>query len=401
MAQREQRRRRWLITAAVTATVSLGVAGMLGTRAGRGMTAHSMRMMMGPPPGTANVSSPSSTQRIQDPVDALHRPTPTRASSSAVGVDPDASEAPTADPPPAELLRPARPRGVPGVSFVLMLGVDKSHPKVRGRTDAMIVAGFRHRDGKVAAFSVPRDLWVDLPDVPGRGAARINAVARVGDVRLGAGEGLPLLRGVLERELGVRIDHYALIDFEGFVELVDDLGGIDVQVQCPIKDCFWLDGPDEPCTMMDVPVGVQTLDGRRALLFARSRHGRGDRDRTRRQQAVLMGFARKARASGLEGLRRLWQTAAPHIESDLDWRAATYYASYALDNELADVRGMSIRHPMVKRHVTDDNKHVLRLDHSRYDEAFAELFERSLPALQDKKHCPDADAALTFRDDRK
>jgi len=402
---RPRRRRRWLLVALALTTV-LGVAAALfvtRTPTGRALAARSIRRAVGPPPGTA-----ASTERAPSAMPLAQRAGPGTGPRVGVDVKPaagssanfdDGTVAP--DPLPIPTPRPRRPKGLRGVSFVLLLGVDKSHPKVLGRTDAMIVAAFRHSDGKVAAFSVPRDLWVELPDVPGRGAARINAVARVGDVRIGPGEGMPLLRRVLERELGVRIDHYALIDFQGFTALVDELDGVQVEVECPIRDCFWLDGPDAPCTMMDIPAGTQNLDGAQALRFVRSRHGRGDRDRTRRQQAVLMGFARKARAAGLGDLRRLWQVASPYVQTDLDWSAAAYYASFALDNDLSEIRGMSIRHPMVKKHVTEDNKHVLRLDTEAYEAAFGDLFETKLPALVGRRACPDADAALTFRERRR
>ena len=55
--------------------------------------------------------------------------------------------------------------GLDGVSFVVLLGADNRNDDVVGRTDTMIVAAFRHRDGKMAAFSLPRDLWVPLPDI--------------------------------------------------------------------------------------------------------------------------------------------------------------------------------------------------------------------------------------------
>ncbi|EDM77049.1 LytR family transcriptional regulator, partial [Plesiocystis pacifica SIR-1] len=183
------------------------------------------------------------------------------------------------------------------MSFVLLLGADNRSAKVTGRTDTMMLVAFRERDGAVAAFSVPRDLWIELPDVgtlheDGRDHARVSSVMRVGEVRVGRGQGMALLRETLRLNLGVEVDRYALIDMQGFVAVVDTLGGVEVEVACPIMDCFWLDGPDQPCTMMDVPAGAVTMDGATALAFSRSRHGTGDRDRTRRQQAVMLAFAR-------------------------------------------------------------------------------------------------------------
>ncbi|MFV8750535.1 LCP family protein [Nannocystaceae bacterium ST9] len=303
-------------------------------------------------------------------------------------------DAPLSTPPP-----PERPVDLEGVSFVLLMGADNRNAKVTGRTDTMIVAAFRHRDGKVAAFSIPRDLWVALPDLgtlhaEGRTHARISSVVRVGEVRLGEGQGMPLLRQTLRDQLGIRFDRFVTVDFAGFVGLVDAVGGIDVDVDCPIVDCFWTQGTDQPCELMSIEAGRVHMDGATALLFVRSRHGRGDHDRTKRQQSVMLAFARKVRARGLRGLPGLWRLAEPYLSSDLGVDDAAYYASFALDNELDEIRGFAIRHPMTSKHVTEDGKHVLMLDRAGFDRALADLFEAELPALRERGQCPAADVAL-------
>lgn len=318
---------------------------------------------------------------------------------SAVFVEPaplvQAPDAAQPSPPP-----PERPADLEGVSFVLLLGADNRDDKVTGRTDTMIVAAFRHRDGKLAAFSIPRDLWVALPNVgtlhaEGRTHARISSVLRVGEVRLGEGQGLPLLRQTLNDALGVRFDRYVRVDFAGFVGLVDALGGVEVEVDCPIIDCFWTQGTDQPCELLTIEAGRVAMDGATALKFVRSRHGRGDHDRTRRQQAVMLAFARKVRARGLRGLPALWRLAEPFVDSDLALDDAAYYASFALDNDLHEIHGFAIRHPMTSRHVTEDGKHVMLLDRAAFDRALTDLFEGELPALREPKQCPAADIGIT------
>lgn len=308
-----------------------------------------------------------------------------------------ANEPPLPSEPP--MLQPQRPAGLDGVSFVLLLGADNRSEDIVGRTDTMIVAAFRHRDGKVAAFSLPRDLWVPLPDVgelhaQGRDHARISSVVRVGEVRLEPGQGMPLLRRVVLEQLGIRIDRFVRVDFAGFVALVDSLGGVDVDVQCPIMDCFWTNGMDQPCEMLSVEAGRVHMDGATALGFVRSRHGTGDRDRTRRQQAVMLAFAAKVRARGLRGLPGLWKLAEPFVDTDLEVDDAIYYASFALEGELSQVGGFAITHPLVERHVTEDRKHVLLLDREQFEEALAGMFDEELPALRERERCPAADAAL-------
>lgn len=352
--------------------VVLGIALLIGAVAGwaawrgdglRHESARSLREVIGPPAPSVEWTLPAST-RIPDATPELAAPPPT--------------------------IR--RPPDLRGISFVLLLGADNRSDKVVGRTDAMIVLGFRHRDGKIAAFSIPRDLWIPLPDVgdlheQGRDHARVSSVVRVGEARLGTGQGMPLLRRTLSEQFGIRIDRVATIDFRGFVALVDELGGVDVDVPCPIQDCFWTNGMDQPCVVIDVEPGRVHMDGATALSYVRSRHGTGDHDRTRRQQAVLLAFAAKARASGLRGLPGLWRLAAPFVETDLEVDDALYYASFALSTELAQIGGFSIAHPMTSRFVTDDGKHVMLLDREAFDRALEGMFDGELPALRERRRC--------------
>lgn len=291
----------------------------------------------------------------------------------------------------------ARPASLRDTSFVLLLGMDNRSDKLTGRADTIIIAAFRHRDGKVAAFSVPRDLWVELP---GLGPARINSTVRIGNHKLGKGRGIPLMREVIAREFGIRIDHYAAVDLAAFVQVVDAVGGIDVDLPCPIMDCFLVEDRAAPCEMLDLAAGSQRLDGETALRYARSRHGRGDRDRTRRQQLVVVGLANKIRARGLRGLPSLWKSAEAHVDTDLDFDAAVYFASFALESDLRQVGGFAITKPLVERHITQDNKHVLLLHTEAFNGALGELFDTRLPALRPRKSCPDADIALQPRPKR-
>jgi LCP family protein required for cell wall assembly len=131
----------------------------------------------------------------------------------------------------------------------------------------------RHRAYLV---SFPRDSWVPIQ---GHGNAKLNAALSFG--------GPPLLIATIERLTGVRIDHFAIVDFEGFRSMTDALGGVDVQVTrtvwAPAQKVLW-------------PAGIHHLDGTRALDFVRQRHNLpgGDLGRIKRQQAFLKALARQA-----------------------------------------------------------------------------------------------------------
>jgi LCP family protein required for cell wall assembly len=375
------------------AGLGLGLAHSPGMRRG---AAKSLRSALGPPtPPPLLIAEPGPLSPAPSPplvVIPLQGPSPEPALPAAI-------------PAPA-----SRPPDLRGVSFVLLLGADNRDSKVTGRTDTIMLAAFRDREnhvGEVAALSIPRDLWVPLPEVgglheQGRTHARISSVVRIGEVRLGPGQGLPLLRQVLHEQLGIRVDRYASVDFAGFVGLIDELGGVEVEVECPIQDCFWpreggrgrADAPGRSCTLVDIPAGRVRMDGETALAFVRSRHGTGDHDRTRRQQAVVLAFAREVRTRGLRGLRRLWDQAAPYVDTDLSVEDAAYYASFALETDLREIHGLAIRHPLTQRHVTEDGKHVLLLEHEAFAAALGQLFEGELPAHRPRKRCPAPDAAL-------
>ena len=295
---------------------------------------------------------------------------------------------------PPDLPTPRKPRGLRGSSFVLLLGLDNRDDRRTGRADTMILVAFRHRDGKVAAFSIPRDLWIELPEL---GPARINSTIRIGEHKLGPGEGIPLLRRVIRDNFGIRVDHYARVDHAGFEAAVDALGGVELDLQCPIQDCFWGEDRSAGCEMLDLPAGPQLLDGHTALLYSRSRHGRGERDRRRRQQRVLMAIAHKVSERGLRAVPELWSRVHEHVQTDLDPEAALYYASFALDEGLEQIGGFSITRELVERHVTEDGKHVLLLQRDAFDEALEQLFSTRSPALRPKRSCPAADVALTGR----
>ena len=128
--------------------------------------------------------------------------------------------------------------------------------------------------------SFPRDAWVPIQ---GHGSAKVNAAFSFG--------GPPLLIATVERLTGVRVDHFAVLDFEGFKSMTDALGGVDVQVTrtvwAPAQKVLW-------------PAGTHHLDGARALDFVRQRHNLpgGDLGRIKRQQAFLKALARQAADRG-------------------------------------------------------------------------------------------------------
>ncbi|MYU14002.1 LytR family transcriptional regulator, partial [Streptomyces sp. SID8361] len=158
------------------------------------------------------------------------------------------------------------------------------------RTDSMMV--LHTGSGGTTMLSLPRDSWVAIPGFvrPETGRRynpslnKLNAAYSMG--------GADLLVAAIERNTGLRIDHYAEIGFSGFVDVVDAVGGVRMCVDRNIKD---------PKSGLDLQKGCHTLDGAKALAFVRQRKQEADGDlgRTRNQQKFLAALANKAATPGV------------------------------------------------------------------------------------------------------
>jgi polyisoprenyl-teichoic acid--peptidoglycan teichoic acid transferase len=189
---------------------------------------------------------------------------------------------------------------------VLLLGGDAGPGRVGLRTDTMIVASVQRSTGAVALFGLPRNLTrVPLPE-PAAGAFAcrcfpqpLNALhgwARAHPDLFPGGRdpGATALMGAAEQLLGLPVDHYALVDLAGFVEVIDALGGVTVEVTERVRDRLSPATPGGPWRSFDIKPGRRHLDGQAALAYARSRSATSDYDRMRRQRCLLAALARQA-----------------------------------------------------------------------------------------------------------
>ncbi|MCK9463480.1 MAG: LCP family protein [Proteobacteria bacterium] len=282
-----------------------------------------------------------------------------------------------------------------GLEYALLLGFDGpiSPP---GRTDAILVLALDFDRNAIGVVSVPRDLWVDIP---GFEPGRINKIYRIGENLRGRGQGHRLLKGVIARELGVPISHTVAVDMGGFEEIVDLLGGIQVDVDCPIRDNFVSKDAPSGYEPLALDAGRQLLDGRTALLYSRSRHGRSDLDRSRRQQAVLAGMWRRAaRFDTLGRLPSLWEKLEGRVRTDLDLAAVLRYAALARKAGGEGIHGLVLREPTVYQWRSPDGQSALRLDRAAFRADLARLFDAPKPGKREGATCRPADVALRWRE---
>ena len=154
------------------------------------------------------------------------------------------------------------------------------------------------------------------------------------------------MKDVVERNIGIEIDHYVLIDFDGFIEMIDELGGIDVFVEEEINDPFYSEteifGDYHP---LHFEVGMHHMDGQTALDYSRTRFGNSDFDRIRRQQQVIFAAIDKAveqRLLSLDQLTSLWRRYKDTIKTDINDIRAPGFAALAAQIDREDIAALSL-----------------------------------------------------------
>jgi LCP family protein required for cell wall assembly len=222
----------------------------------------------------------------------------------------------TAVPPYAASVMP--PEGH-DVLNVLLLGSDTDH-LAAGRTDALMIASLNRTAGTASLLSLPRDLFVY---VPGWTMQRINTVFAHGEQGGYEGGGYQLLKDTILYNLGIPIHFYAHVDFGGFRQIVDALGGVELTVDCTLED-WRLISPDldpaveENWELFTLPVGVHQMDGDLALWYARSRRTTTDFDRGLRQQQLMQAIWRRLVELGLlNQLPDLWGQVTEVVTTDM------------------------------------------------------------------------------------
>ncbi len=169
---------------------------------------------------------------------------------------------------------------------VLFLGVDRrANEPGPWRTDTMIVLSVDPTTKTASMLSIPRDLWVTIPDY--NFDERINSAHVYGDNLEYPGGGPELAKKTVQYNLGIPIHYYARLDFAGFIKIIDAIGGIEIDVPREIVD-YQYPTEDYRTTTLRIKAGRQPMDGDLALKYARTRHDSNDIDRGRRQQQVIM-----------------------------------------------------------------------------------------------------------------
>jgi LCP family protein required for cell wall assembly len=274
-----------------------------------------------------------------------------------------AEEDPGAEPPAATPLPPIR-RNLARTT-ILLLGSDV-RPQDNGpwQTDTIMLLTLDPTMGQAGVLSIPRDLWVPIPDHLN---GRINTAYYLGDVGDYPGGGPALAIETVRQNLGVAIQHYVRVDFQGFVTLVDLIGGIDINVERAIDDpnypSLGLDG-EEVYGQLYIEAGPQHFDGDMALKYARTRYSTGDIDRTRRQQQILSAIFKrvtdlKLLPELLNNASEIYTTLQASVQTDMTLDAIAKLATQALQVDGANIRFRVIDDTCVRPWTTPNGGQVL------------------------------------------
>lgn len=200
---------------------------------------------------------------------------------------------------------------------ILLIGVDDSEARMEGnsRSDALIVATFNPEEKSVKMLSIPRDSYVYIPKVGYKD--RINHAHAFG--------GTHAAIETVEELLDIPIDYYVKMNFNAFIEVVDAIGGIKVEV--PYNR---LEKDENDKNTIQLVKGLQELDGRHALALARTRKLDSDLERGKRQQMILQAIIKEmVSVKSITKYGDVIDAVGDNMKTDMTFKDMTSFWEYA------------------------------------------------------------------------
>lgn len=255
---------------------------------------------------------------------------------------------------------------------LLVLGVDRRPGEGNiVRADAIMLVGADAQEPSLVLLSIPRDLYLLIPN---QGKNRINTAHVFGEMDRPGG-GPERTAAAIEANFRLRVDSWVRLDFDGFVALIDAIGGLDINVPEAVVD-YAYPTEDYGTMTIEIPAGLQRMDGERALQYARSRHTSSDFDRSRRQQIVVQALMRKlASPTTWPRIPALYGAFASAVDTDLNWLQLAHLGLTALRVGPEGIEQMVIDENMVTPYTTDAGAAVLAPRWEVIGPAVADLFD--------------------------
>jgi LCP family protein required for cell wall assembly len=219
------------------------------------------------------------------------------------------------------------------------------------RADSLIVASFDPATNSAVLIGVPRDVYVTIHSPKGAIRNRINTAYVWGELYNYPGGGPALQMRTVGELLGLPIHHYVSVYFDGFAKLIDAIGGIDINVPTALRDNF---------TGWSFNAGMQHMDGKKALQYARSRYSTSDFSRGRRQQLVILAAVEKMTKAGiLPKLPAVLPTVTEAFRSDMSIPDLLALASLGYKIDRSQIKTAQVDETMVQSWRTPEGAAVL------------------------------------------
>ncbi len=201
---------------------------------------------------------------------------------------------------------------------VLLLGMRGTDMPGGGLlADTIILASYQTEENKLALISIPRDLYVKIPDTQRR--VKINAVYAYGEEQ-GKDKGMEAMEQAVSEITGLPVEHAVTMNFAGFKELINAVDGIEVYLETPFYETSQFVQGQECGTHFELPQGLNELDGETALCYARARENTSDFDRSKRQQLMLKALKDKLVSVGtltdITKLNRILDALGNNVKTD-------------------------------------------------------------------------------------
>lgn len=201
---------------------------------------------------------------------------------------------------------------------VMLIGSDSMSTGDHGRSDSLMILSLDVKNHKIKVTSLMRDIWINIP---GHGYDRLNAAYAFG--------GAKLTIETIEKTFGLRVDRYAIVDFEGFSNIIDTLGGIDLELTS--DECIYINTYSGDKNTLKGK-GMKHLTGLQALHYSRDRNSKGsDYDRTSRQRNVIRAIVDKLRSANLKQITELIPAIAPLITTNFKTSEISRLATNSLN----------------------------------------------------------------------
>lgn len=214
-------------------------------------------------------------------------------------------------------------------------------------TDTMIVVSINRDTNTVSMLSLPRDLYVYIPNW---GINRLNTAWMYGEAIGWTDGGWGMMRQTILYNFGIEVHYYAMVDFDAFQEIINTIGGVDIAVDCSIQDLRYQGPGDDGIPGLEdyqdftLDVGVYHMDGDLALWYSRSRHSTMEFDRGRRQQQVLRAIWAQTKANGMiTQIPDLWDQITSVVDTNLPLSEVIGLIPLALSIEPNDIENHFFR----------------------------------------------------------